>query len=206
MEGKPHSYREQDEEDRIWFRMVDDSKRSDTLETEEPVGGFEINSTERCCSKGPGRSKEQRVRRWQRPREETVSVRTREGARVQGEISSRGAAHSSSATVEMNAQTKKRQTVISTEQTEVRIVVPPEVPHDTRICVEDLVDKEINQLREEKRSARRECRHQTWRTCTQRHKQIERADEIICRLGQRGIQVGNACWKLFCHRTGNAAG
>ena len=32
------------------------------------------------------------------------------------------------------------------EQTEVRIVVPPEVPHDTRICIEDLVDMEIDQL------------------------------------------------------------
>ena len=48
----------------------------------------------------------------------------------------------------MNAQIKKRQTVISPEQTEVRTVVPPEVPHDTRICVEVLVDKEIKQLRE----------------------------------------------------------
>ena len=33
-------------------------------------------------------------------------------------------------------------TVISPERTEVRIVVPPEVPHDTRICIEDLVDIE----------------------------------------------------------------
>ena len=99
-------------------------------ETEKPIGGFETNSTEGCCSKGPRRGKEQRVRRWQRPREETVSARTREeGARVQGEISSKGAVLSSSATVEMNAQTKKRQRVISPEQTEVRIVVPPEVPH-----------------------------------------------------------------------------
>ena len=60
---------------------------------------------------------------------------------------------SSSATAEMNAQTKKRQTVISPEQTEVRIVVPPEVPHDMRICIEDFVDIEIDQLKG-KRSAR----------------------------------------------------
>ena len=62
-----------------WMTANDQTPR----ETEEPVGGFEFNSAEGCCSKGPGRSKEQRVRRWQRPREETVSVRTREeGARV----------------------------------------------------------------------------------------------------------------------------
>ena len=86
-------------------------------------------------------AKEQRVRRWQRPREETVPVRAREeGARVQG-----GAVLSSSATVEMNAQTKKRQTVISPEQTEVRIVVPPELRHDTRICIEDLADTDIDE-------------------------------------------------------------
>ena len=50
----------------------------------------------------------------------------------------------------MDAQTKKRQTVISPEQTEETIVVPPEVPHDTRICIEDLVDMEIDQLREKR--------------------------------------------------------
>ena len=45
----------------------------------------------------------------------------------------------------MNAQTKKRQTVISPEQTEVRTVAPPEIPHDTRICIEDLVDTDIDE-------------------------------------------------------------
>ena len=65
------------------------------------------------------------MRRWQRPRRE-------EGARDQE------ATHSSSTTVEMNAPTKKRQTVISPTPTERRIVVPPEVPHDTRIGIEDL--------------------------------------------------------------------
>ena len=68
---------------------------------------------------------QQRMRRWQRPQRE-------EGARDQE------ATHSSSTTFEMNAQTKKRQTVISPRPTERRIVVPPEVPHDTRICIEDL--------------------------------------------------------------------
>ena len=33
---------------------------------------------------------------------------------------------------------EKRHTVIRTEQREVRIVVPPEVPHETRICIEDI--------------------------------------------------------------------
>ena len=41
--------------DRNWFRMVDNSKRLvDTLGNQKnPVGGFEINSTERCWSKNP---------------------------------------------------------------------------------------------------------------------------------------------------------
>ena len=30
------------------------------------------------------------------------------------------------------------------EQMDVRIVVPPEVPHDTRICIEDLVGTDID--------------------------------------------------------------
>ena len=93
-------------------------------EPEEPVGGFEINGTERCWSKTPRRGTEQRVRRWQRPRRE-------EGARDQE------ATHSSSATVEMNAPTKKGQTVISPTPTEQRVMVPPEKPHDTRTCIED---------------------------------------------------------------------
>ena len=47
--------------------------------------------------------------------------------------------------------------MISPEQTEVRKVLPPGVPHDTRICIEDLIDieqekkgHEIDQLREER--------------------------------------------------------
>ena len=82
---------------------------------------------------------QQRMRRWQRPRRE-------EGARDQE------AMHSSSTTVEMNAQTKKRQTVISPRPTERRIVVPPEVPHDTRICIEDLVfdESDSDELRDDR--------------------------------------------------------
>ena len=38
----------------------------------------------------------------------------------------------------MNAHRKKRQTVISPRPTEQRAMVPPELPHDTRICIEDL--------------------------------------------------------------------
>ena len=70
---------------------------------------------------------------------------------MDGEIRLGGAALSSFATVEMDAQTKKRQRVISPEQTEVRIVVPPEVPHDTRICIEDFVDMDIDQLKEKRK-------------------------------------------------------
>ena len=54
----------------------------------------------------------------------------------------------------MNAQTKKRHAVISPEQTEVRIVVPPEVPHDMRICIEDLVDTEIDQLKDDEKKGK----------------------------------------------------
>ena len=125
-------------------------------ETEESVDGFETNSMEGSCSKGPGRgreqgrkyadslefgarpytkeAKEQRVRRWQRHRKETAPVRAREeGARVQG-----GAVLSSFARPDK-----------TNERTEVRTVVPPEVPHDTRICVEDSVDMEIDQLKDD---------------------------------------------------------
>ena len=40
---------------------------------EEPVGGFEINSTERCWSKNPRRCGKQKTRRWQRPRTSETS-------------------------------------------------------------------------------------------------------------------------------------
>ena len=85
-------------------------------------------------------AKEQRTRRWQRPREKTAAVKTREeGARIQ-----EGALLSSFATAETN------------EQTEVRIVEPLEAPHDTRICIEDLVDtdideSDIDELRDDKK-------------------------------------------------------
>ena len=107
-------------------------------EPEEPIGGiFEINGTERCDSKSPRRGTEQRVRRWQRTRRE-------EGARDQE------ATHSSSATVAMNAKTKKQQTVISPTPTQRRVVVPPEIPHDTRTCIEDLDfdESDSDELRE----------------------------------------------------------
>ena len=67
-------------------------------------------------------------------------MKTREeGARIQ-----EGALLSSFATAETN------------EQTEVRIVEPLEAPHDTRICIEDLVDtdideSDIDELRDEKK-------------------------------------------------------
>ena len=93
LEGKPQSYREQDEQYVYgWWKTTDWQAGSSSgwwmtandqthWETEEPVCGFEINSTEGCCSKGTRRGKEQRVRRWQRPRKETVSVRAREEGR-----------------------------------------------------------------------------------------------------------------------------
>ena len=48
-----------------WLKMVDDSKLLDTWESEESMGQIEINSIERCCSKSPRRSTEQRVRSGQ---------------------------------------------------------------------------------------------------------------------------------------------
>ena len=52
----------------------------------------------------------------------------------------------------MNAQTKKRQSVISPTPTERRVVVPPEIPHDSRICIEDLdfVESDSDESREER--------------------------------------------------------
>ena len=62
---------------------------------------------------------------------------------------------SSFATDKLKGQAKKGRTAISPEQTKVRIVAPPEVPYDTRICIENLVDTdsdelEIDELREER--------------------------------------------------------
>ena len=80
-ENKPQSYREEDEKHADgWWTTANDQ----TLwETEETVGGLEIDNTEGCDSKLPRRSKEEdrtwtdplkydehsneRVRRWQRP-------------------------------------------------------------------------------------------------------------------------------------------
>ena len=56
-----------------WLKMVDDSKLLDTWESEESMGQIEINSIERCCSKSPRRSTEQRVRKWPRPRTSSTS-------------------------------------------------------------------------------------------------------------------------------------
>ena len=83
---------------------------------------------------------ERRESRWQnKPRIRAESARQQEeGARVQGEVSSEGALLSSLAMVEVNAKTKERRTAIIPEQMEVIIVAPPEVPHDTGVCIEDL--------------------------------------------------------------------
>ena len=40
------------------------------------------------------------------------------------------------------------------EQMKERTVVPLEVPHDTRICIEDLEDMEIDQLRDEEKKGK----------------------------------------------------
>ena len=55
--GKSQSYRGQVEEhaDGWWISTNDQTP----WETEEPIGGFGINSTEGCCSKGPRRCREQ---------------------------------------------------------------------------------------------------------------------------------------------------
>ena len=44
--------------------------------------------------------------------------------------------------------------MISPEQTGVRIVLPPEVPHDTKICIEELVDMEIDQLKDDEKKGK----------------------------------------------------
>ena len=97
-----------------------------------------------ATARAPEGDTEQRVRWWQRPRRE-------ERARDQ-EVT-----YSSPTTVEMGAQTKKRQTVISPTPTERRVVVLPEIPHDTRTCIEDLDfdESDSDELREEREDARR---------------------------------------------------
>ena len=68
--------------------------------------------------------------------EEPMLRAREEGARVQGAVLS------AFATTETN------------EQMKVRMVVPPEVPHDRRICMEDLVDMEIDQLRDDEKKGK----------------------------------------------------
>ena len=117
----------------------------------------------------PRRGTEQRVRRWQRPRRE-------EGARDQE------ATHSSSATVEMNAQTKKRQTVIISTPTEQRVMVPPEIPHDTRTCIEDLDfdESDSDELREE-REVQDECRRWNAQTRASAATWVKEASKLLRR-------------------------
>ena len=96
-----------------WWKATDwqsSGQWTSAWNAEELAGGFEINAIERCLSKSPRRRTGQRVRRWRRPQRE-------EGARDQK------ATHSSSATVEMKAQTKKRETMISPTPTEQRVSI-----------------------------------------------------------------------------------
>ena len=92
------------------------------------------------------RQVEQKTREWQRPRARTpAQQRTKEeGAR------SRRAVLSSFA-----KSTK------TNEQKKVRVVVPAEVPHDMRKCIEDLVDtnfdeSDVEELRAEKKKTARD--------------------------------------------------
>ena len=75
----------------------------------------------------------------------------KEGARGEGEINSGGTCAQSKreegARVQGGAVLSSFATTETNEQMKVGIVVPPEVPHDTRICIEDLVDMEIDQLK-----------------------------------------------------------
>ena len=114
-------------------------------------------------------AKEQRVRRWQRPRDETVSVRAREeGARVQG-----GPVLSSFATTEIDQlkddEKKGKQPGNGTQE-------------PTKKTARD----------RDPRTREQTARDRDPRTCAK--KQIECADEIICsHLGQEGMQVGSVC-------------
>jgi len=75
------------------------------------------------------RQVEQKTREWQRPRAGTpAQQRTKEEAR------------SRRAVVSSFAKSTK-----TNEQTKVRVVVPAEVPHDTRICIEDLVNTDVDE-------------------------------------------------------------
>ena len=105
-------------------------------------------------------------------------MKTREeGARDQE------AAHSSSSTVEMSAQTKKRQTVISTTPTEQRVMVPPEIPHDTRVCIEDIVntdfDESDNDELREKREMQDEFRRWNAQTTASAATWVKNASKLL---------------------------
>ena len=77
-------------------------------------------------------AKDEKVRKWQRPREKAAAVRAREeGARVQV----------------LSSFAKPDKT---NEQTKVRVALPPEVPHDARICIEDLLDIDESKDNEKK--------------------------------------------------------
>ena len=88
-------------------------------------------------------AEEEKTRRWQRPRQEAVAVARRDKERTREEGALQGAVLCSFA-----KSTK------TNEQKKVRFVVPPEVPHDARISIEDLVytdidESDVDELRDE---------------------------------------------------------
>ena len=92
-------------------------------------------------------TREQVQKALQRPQargegEETTPVRKKEEV-----ARSRGAMPSSFA-----KSTK------TNEQTKVKIRVPPEVPHDTRICIEDLVDTDVDEPDVDKYNSRQKSK------------------------------------------------
>ena len=97
--------------------------------------------------------------------------KSEEGARDQE------ATHSSSATVEMNAQRKKRQTMISPTPTEDNVMVPPEIPHDTRIYIEE---KDSDELKEE-REMQDECRRWNAQTRSSAATWVKEASKLLKR-------------------------
>ena len=161
LEGKPQSYREQDE--------------------------AHVHGRWKTTDWQAGK------RRWQRPREETASVRTREeGARVQeNQLRRSSAQFICDSRDECTDKEKTNSDQPRQDRSEESVATRSTARHeDLHRRLRRHRHRRVRQRRVEKgkKSARPECRQQTCRTCAK--KQIECAYESICsHWGQKGIQV-----------------
>ena len=96
---------------------------------------------------------------------------------------------------------KKRQTVVSPTPTEQRVVLPPGLLHDTRICIEDLDFDETDrdELREE-REMEDECRRWNAQTEATWVKEASKLLKSTRSPSQASATNEKACTRI-CHRT-----